>query len=298
MNSQQDDAKDWNIDFILQKLRETNCSQLSEKFFDSNTLLHVAVRLGNDQIVEAILSIQQCQELLMAKNSSENLPLHLAAKAGHLSIVQHLVSSSPQRHELLMAQNSNGDLPLHLAAKAKHLSIVQYLVSSSPQRHELLMAQNSNGDLPLHVAVNAGELYIVQYLIELSNQCQELLTTNQSSDNIPLPHPPVNANAWQWYQSLVELSQQQLQDPYISKPLKVKNREGNTPLQLALKKINESSPRRYEEVAMSLIGKDPAEKSQWFPKSKSTPRYAGHAAISVFNMQNRHNFLPHCVLYS
>ena len=266
MNSQQGGAKDWNIDFILQKLRETNCSQLSEKFFDSNTLLHVAVRLGNDQIVEAILSIQQCQELLMAKNSSENLPLHLAAKA-------------------------------------KHLSIVQYLVSSSPRRHELLMAQNSNGDLPLHVAVNAGELYIVQYLIELSNQCQELLTTNQSSDNIPLPHPPVNADARQWYQSLVELSQQQLQDPYISKPLKVKNREGNTPLQLALEKINKAvnnkwSPWRYEEVAMSLIGKDPAEKRKWFPNSKSPPRYAGHAAISVFNMQNRHNFLPHCVLYS
>ena len=151
MKTQHDDAmqedpesykavKDWDIDFILQKLRETNCSQLLEKFFDSNTLLHVAARLGNDQIVEAILSIQQCQELLMAKNSSGSLPLHVAANAGHLSIVQHLVNPSrPYSQELLMAQNSNGDLPLHVAANAGHLPIVQYVVESSKLYEELLM---------------------------------------------------------------------------------------------------------------------------------------------------------------
>ena len=113
MKTQHDDAmqedpesyravKDWDIDFILQKLRHTECSLLLERTFDSNTLLHVAVSLGHDQIVEAILSIEQHQELLTAKNSSGDIPLHVAANAGHLPIVQYVVESSKLYEELLM----------------------------------------------------------------------------------------------------------------------------------------------------------------------------------------------------
>ena len=114
--SQHDDAqedpesykavKDWGIDFILEKLRHTECSLLLERTFDSNILLHVAASLGHDQIVEAILSIQQCQELLTAKNSSGDLPLHVAANAGHLPIVVKLLNRSFQhlRHKTPMLQ--------------------------------------------------------------------------------------------------------------------------------------------------------------------------------------------------
>ena len=51
MKTQHDDAmpeaperykadKDWDFAFILEKLRDTECSLLLERFFDSNTLLH------------------------------------------------------------------------------------------------------------------------------------------------------------------------------------------------------------------------------------------------------------------
>ena len=174
----------WDIDFILEKLRHTECSLLLERTFDSNTLLHVAAILGHDQIVEAILSIQQCQELLTAKNSSGDLPLHVASNAGHLSIVQHLV--------------------------------------------------------------------------KFSYRCQELLTPKNSGDNIPLSYPPLDANAG--YQPSVDLSDQKLQDRYTSKLLRLKNKEGNTPLHLALiKKYEEDSNLKtnYHDVAKFLIEKDP-----------------------------------------
>ena len=88
-------VKDWHYDFILTRLRDTECSLLLERFFDSNTLLHVAAGLGHDQIVEAILSKQQCQQqLLTATNSSGDLPLHVDANAKHLYIVHHLLNSS------------------------------------------------------------------------------------------------------------------------------------------------------------------------------------------------------------
>ncbi|KAL0009696.1 hypothetical protein SO802_004804 [Lithocarpus litseifolius] len=311
------------IDFILQKLRHTKCSLLLERTFDSNTLLHVAASLGHDQIVEAILSIQQCQELLTAKNSSGDLPLHVAANAGHLPIVvkllnrplQHFkaqnsdaataehsamvdfVVMSHQCYELLIAKNSNGDLPLHVAANAGHFSIVRHLVMLSDEYHreflrvqksngdhlhhlaanaglsslvqhfimlphqcqEHLMVQNSNGDLPLHVAANAGHLSIVQHLVKFSYRCQEFLTPKNSGDNTPLPYPPVDANAG--YQPSVDLSDQKLQDRYTSKLLRVKNKEGNTPLHLALiKKYEEEDlnlKTEYHEVAKFLIEKDP-----------------------------------------
>ena len=75
-------VKDWDCDFILTRLRDTECSLLLERFFGSNTLLHVAASLGHDQIAEAILSKQQCQQqLLTATNSSGDLPLHVDANA-------------------------------------------------------------------------------------------------------------------------------------------------------------------------------------------------------------------------
>nr|POE84354.1 ankyrin-2 [Quercus suber] len=246
--------------FILEKLRDTECSLLLERFFDSNTLLHVAASLGHDQIVEAILSIQQCQELLTAKNSSGDLPLHVAVNAQHLPIVQLLLQSSDQRQEFLTAKNSSGDLPLHVAVNACgdlplhvavnawHLLMVLLLLQSSDQRQELLTAKNSSGDLPLQLAVNAGYLRVVQLLLESSDQCQELLTAKNSSGDLPL-HVAANAGDLSIVQLLVDSNVD-----VACKLLKEKNKEGITPLQLALnKKDSRWLEDEYADVAKFLI---------------------------------------------
>ncbi|XP_075665022.1 protein ACCELERATED CELL DEATH 6-like [Castanea sativa] len=154
-NAMQEDPK-WHYDSIITKLRDAECSLLLERFFDSNTLLHVAASLGHDQIVEAILSKQQCQqELLSATNSTGDLPLHVAANAGHLPIVVQFLGRPCRKHqELLKAQNSNGDLPLHLAANAGHLSIVQHLQQLNDLTSKLLWGKNYEGNTPLHLALN------------------------------------------------------------------------------------------------------------------------------------------------
>ena len=202
--------KAWDLAFILEKLRDTECSLLREtRFFDSSTLLHVAASFGHDQIVEAILSKQQCQELLMAKNSSGDLPLHVAVNAGHLPIVQQLLKSSEQCQELLTAENSSGDLPLHVAVNAGHMPIVRQLLKSSHQCEELLTAKNSSGDLPLHVAVNAMHLPIIKQLVK---------------SNVDV----------------------------VCKLLKEENKEGRTPLGLALSKKGTVYGYKYREVVEFL----------------------------------------------
>ena len=331
MNTQHDNAMqedpEWDYDSIITKLRDTECSLLLERFFDSNTLLHVAASIGHDQIVEAILSKQQCQqELLTATNSTGNLPLHVAANAGHLPVVVQFLGRPCRNHqELLKAQNSNGDLPLHVAANAGHLSIVQHLVESHLCQ-ELLMVKNSNGDLPLHVAANAGHLSIVQHLIESSDsshQCQqELLTTRNSSGDHPL-HVAANAGHLYIVEHLLN-SSHQAQNSKVnvaSKLLTGKNNEGNTPLHLVLIKkyeqVDMNLKSRYNEVAKLLIETDPIvfnyrNKAQKYPYGmaieaedkellelmkhkfgKSPPRYVGTLTFLAFNSQNRHNFLLH-----
>ncbi|XP_050282758.1 protein ACCELERATED CELL DEATH 6-like isoform X2 [Quercus robur] len=152
MKTQHNDV--WGLPLILEKLRDAECSLLREtRFFDSNTLLHVAASLGHDQIVGAILSKQQCQELLTAKNSSGDLPLHVAVNAGHLPVVQQLLKSSDQCEELLTAKNSSGDLPLHVAVNAGHLPIVKQLLKSSSCSCKLLKEENKEGKTPLHLAL-------------------------------------------------------------------------------------------------------------------------------------------------
>ena len=152
MNTQHDNAMqedpEWDYDsIIITKLRDTECSLLLERFLDSNTLLHVAASLGHDQIVEAILSKQQCQqELLTATNSNGDLPLHVAANAGHLSIVQYLFSFSYEYQEQLKSESSEScDDPGSVES-----SIQQQL---NDLTSKLLREQNNEGNTPLHLAL-------------------------------------------------------------------------------------------------------------------------------------------------
>ena len=139
-------GKDWDFAFILEKLRDTECSLLLERFFDSNTLLHVAASLGHDQIVKAILSKQQCQELLTAKNSSGDLPLHVAVNAGHLPIVQQMVNSNVDAAcKLLKEKNKEGITPLHLAlirkdtsGEDKYTDVAKFLIDTGSKDGELI----------------------------------------------------------------------------------------------------------------------------------------------------------------
>ena len=161
MKTQHDDAmqeyperykadKAWDLAFILEELRDTECSLLREtRFFDSSTLLHVAASFGHDQIVEAILSKQQCQELLMAKNSSGDLPLHVAVNAGHLPVVQQLVNFNVDvACQLLKEKNKEGITPLHLALikrdtpwednEGNYTDVAKFLIGTGRKDAELM----------------------------------------------------------------------------------------------------------------------------------------------------------------
>ncbi|XP_030923424.1 protein ACCELERATED CELL DEATH 6-like [Quercus lobata] len=252
---------EWDYDSILTKLRDTECSLLLERFFDSNTLLHVAASLGHDQTVEAILSKQQCQQqLLTATNSNGDLPLHVAANAGHLSIVQQLVEPSHQCQELLMAKNSNGDHPVHVAANAGHLSVVQYLFSFSYEYQEQLKSENSEScDDPGSVESNIQQ--------QLNDLTSKLLREKNNEGNTPLHLALINK-----YEEMdVKCKYNEVAEFLIKEDPSVcnyRNKASKNPRRLA-------KEAKDEDISKLISGKSP-------------PRYAGFGTAKTLKGV-RHN---------
>ena len=114
-------VKSKDIDFI--KTQDPEHSALSDKTPELNSILHLAAASSDDdhQFVQAILEIQLLQKLVTEKNSKGDLPLHVAASAGNMKIVELLVKWSNgqlQDHSTCGSQwekNMEGNTPLHLA---------------------------------------------------------------------------------------------------------------------------------------------------------------------------------------
>lgn len=97
-------------------------------------------------------------------NSKSQLPLHVAAHAGHLAVVEALVATitfisdqlseeDRERLNIYVAKDKDGDTPLHRALKARHKAIASCLVKAN-QRVSFLA--NKDGVSPLYLVVEAG----------------------------------------------------------------------------------------------------------------------------------------------
>ena len=112
---------------LIQELIEQDLEHSVVSLFDKtpelNTILHVAAASSDDnhQFVQDILKLQLCQEFVTKKNSNGDLPLHVAASAGNMKIVELLVKWSSEQLKdhcdcvPLEEKNMKENTPLHLA---------------------------------------------------------------------------------------------------------------------------------------------------------------------------------------
>jgi len=84
-------------------------------------------------------------------------PLHWAARAGHLAVVELLIS----RGARVSAKNRGDDTPLHNAAQCGHAEVTCCLVKSKSQ----INAQNEHGNAPLHYACFANYEEVARHLV-------------------------------------------------------------------------------------------------------------------------------------
>ena len=174
-------VKSKNINFI--KAKDPEHSALSDKTPELNSILHLAAASSDDdhQFVQAILEIQLLQKLVTEKNSKGDLPLHVAASAGNMKIVELLVKWSNgqlQDHSTCGPQwekNMEGNTPLHLALikkfqegrnlalKAKYNEVTRFLVKNGPEVS--VYYPNKERKSPLYLAAEAGDEELVKLMI-------------------------------------------------------------------------------------------------------------------------------------
>ncbi|RVW99548.1 Ankyrin repeat-containing protein [Vitis vinifera] len=141
--------------------------------FDSshrkNTALHIAARVGNKKMVEALLS-EGTPASLLTENSKHENPLHIAARSGHV-------------HVVLRMRNMEGNTPLHEAVRNGHHSTVLVLVEANDS--DLLVSLNNAGESPLFMAVDVRASEIVKTILPNSNPYSLL---HRSSDGQTILH--------------------------------------------------------------------------------------------------------------
>ncbi|KAF8391360.1 hypothetical protein HHK36_023664 [Tetracentron sinense] len=199
-----------------------------------NTVLHVAANFDNRSIVELISGY--CPNLIEKKNSSGDTPLHIAAKAGHLSVVECLIqwakyfigsfsreagdNGDHDPYVLLRVPNKDGNTALHEAVRSRNPKVVKLLLSADTQSMSMV---NKNGESPLYLAADRGLLLTVHQMLDLIRQ-----DTSQSIYGGPNGQTPMHAAVARGHTDILRMLVNEKKDL-----IKVADYDGRTPLHYA-----------------------------------------------------------------
>ncbi|KAJ8629798.1 hypothetical protein MRB53_023121 [Persea americana] len=138
-----------------------------------NTALHIAVSFQKEGLARKIT--KSCPPLLYKSNSKGDIPLHIAAKAGHLDLAKLLTMEAPGDLEertsqrvpgaMLRKTNLEGNTPLHEALKMGHEEISLFLLDLV-EGGELGGIVNCAEESPLYLAVAASLKPVVLKLLD------------------------------------------------------------------------------------------------------------------------------------
>ena len=145
----------------------------------ARTVLHCAAVQGNQEIVKMLLLHYGLSDEAVNALAEEDMPysfekvqvtteegvtaLHLAAKFGHVGVVQVLLETD--RFKVLNEATVNlRYTALHIAARYWHCTVSAALLQNG--RFDAVNATNLNGDTALHVAVGYGNSDVAKLLLE------------------------------------------------------------------------------------------------------------------------------------
>ncbi|KAL9380013.1 hypothetical protein Peur_028495 [Populus x canadensis] len=160
-----------------------------------NTLLHVAVSYGSDNITSYLA--QTFPSLITIQNSQKDTILHLAAREGKAShTIKSLVESNPS---LITKKNTKGNTPLHDAVITDNKELAKLLVSRDP---EVAYYNNKNGKSPLYLAVENGNKK--EILDDLLKTEVSFPIKSEDGDALPKGKSPVHAAIKQRNRDILE----------------------------------------------------------------------------------------------
>ena len=130
-----------NLDYI-KKIISENPDRINEKDKDGNSFLHLAVRAGNADTVEFLVSKGADVNI---KDIYGQTPLQIAPHSGNAEVVIQLVSKGAE----INIKNSIGRTPLHDAVYLAQFQMVKYLISQGAEINPIDIRSKT----PLHDAV-------------------------------------------------------------------------------------------------------------------------------------------------
>ncbi|KAL9342600.1 hypothetical protein Peur_065925 [Populus x canadensis] len=160
-----------------------------------NTLLHVAVSYGSDNITSYLA--EMFPSLITIQNSQKDTILHLAAREGKAShTIKSLAESNPS---LMRKKNTKGNTPLHDAVIKGNKELAIFLVSEDP---EVAYYNNKNGRSPLYLAVaNGNKKEILDVLLKTE---ASFPIESEDGDALPKGKSPVHAAIEQRNRGMLE----------------------------------------------------------------------------------------------
>ncbi|XP_073260265.1 uncharacterized protein [Populus alba] len=160
-----------------------------------NTLLHVAVSYGSDNITSYLAGT--FPSLITIQNSQKDTILHLAAREGQAS--HTIISLAESNPSLTGKTNTKGNTPLHDAVIADNKEVAKLLVSRDP---EVAYYNNNNGKSPLYLAVENGNKK--EILDDLLKTEASFPIRSEDGDALPKGRSPVHAAIEQRNRDILE----------------------------------------------------------------------------------------------
>ena len=179
---------------------------------------------------------------------------------------------------------------------------IEYIQESTGDvERSILLETSPKLNTILHVATSSGHDQLVQKILDIE-WCRKLVTATNSTGDLAL-HVAANAGHLSIVKLLVSTEQLEWEDSTVGQ-LREENKDGNTPLHLALinkyQKVAFKTKYRYHELASFLVEKDPVVSYFGINKEMKSPLYlaaeAGDAEL-VNLMIKKGNFemeMPPC----
>ncbi len=162
---------------------EADRTDLKEEWFKYADQALEAARSGDLQKIISFaqngLDVTRIQE-----KYSKNTLFHIAAKHGHLEIIQFLDRFNAN----IRAENISGEIPIHLASRFGRFEVVEFLLEKDPSMVDM---ETKYGEIPLHsaAAARSPKPEVMNLLIQYDSNIYA--TDNQGrtpSQRIPREH--------------------------------------------------------------------------------------------------------------
>lgn len=134
------------------------------------TALHSAASANNPDIVQRILSCDKevSSDLIARTNFIGKTPLHDASERGHTAVVKILLNAGADP----CAPDGNRTMPMHYAARYGHLDILTELFSSPQGGQRTLEVRKKFEHMPIHEAAVHGRGAAVKLLVQLGTSIE------------------------------------------------------------------------------------------------------------------------------